>query len=163
MARENVRKKFASQFGAVRTKKAKALSKFIKQGSDGHFACWGGVAEYCDKNFDDDERIKMWDAFVASKDWRAQLLFIHFSRNRPAVMAKVLETVAELPVRIQQALVSLEEVADYVESIQDNLHPAARQLWEQGPEMLKRERQLAKRNVAKLMSVQYVTPNTPEE
>ncbi len=161
--RKRPRKKLIDQFGKIKNPKAKKLVEFMRMSdADGFLPCWGSVAKYCDKDFKTDEqRIAMWPAFLESDDWRAQLLFIHFCRSRPAVIEELLKDVDKLSVQIQRALVSMEEITDQIAPHLEKFHPAAQQLAEGGLEALERERQVIEAKISKLMSLRVFKPDVP--
>ena len=142
---------------------AAGYAEFIRSGDPGQpTPCWGAIAERFDQDFtDDDDRLALWSALLEAGDRRALLLYLHFNRDRPPVMASVLGDVTRLPPLLQRALVSLEEVADLVADHLDNLTPAARQLWEAGAEARARERELFEARVAELMSFRFFVPSDP--
>ena len=141
---------------------AKTYADFIRTGDpDGPVPCWGAIAERFDTDFkQSDERKALWNVLVEAEDRRPLLLFLHMNRGRPDVMAKVLEDAHRLPPVLQRALVSFDEVASDVPKHLDRLDPAARQLWEAGPDALARERELVEARVNTLLAFRYYVPDT---
>ena len=142
---------------------AAGYADFIRTGDPGKpTPCWGAIAERFDQDFADDaDRQAIWSTLVEADDRRPLLLFLHFNRDRPVVMASILDDAHRLPRLLQRAVVSLEEVADLVPDHLDRLDPAARQLWEAGPDARRRERELFDARIAELMSFRFFVPSDP--
>ena len=139
---------------------AKTYVDFIRQGDEGGpLPCWGAIAARFDQLFKSDEhRQALWSVLVEEGDRRPLLLFMHLSRGQPAVMSKVAEDAGQLPVSLQRALVSMEEVEALIPDHLASLHPSARQLWEAGTEVRAREREIFESKVSELLSFQYYVP-----
>ena len=136
---------------------AAGYADFIRSGeAAGPLPCWGAIVERFDQDFGSDEdRLALWAGLLEAGDLRALTLFVHANRGRPEVMEHVLANASRLPRLIQRAVVSLEEVEELVPDHVDDLHPAARQLWEAGPDARARERELFEARVAELMSFRF--------
>jgi len=141
---------------------AKGYADFIRTGDpDGPVPCWGAIAERFDTDFGKSaERKALWNVLVEAADRRPLLLFLHMNRGRPEVMAKVLEDAHRLPPVLQRTLVSLDEVAADVPAHLDRLDPAARQLWEAGPDAVAREREIVEARVKALTAFRYFVPDS---
>ena len=141
---------------------AKRYADFIRAGDpDGPIPCWGAIAERFEEEFTRNaDRKALWNILVEAEDRRPLLLFLHVNRGRPGVMAKVLEDVNRLSVPLQRALVSLDEVASEVPKHIHQLDPAARQLFEAGPEPRKREREMFEERVARLRAFRFFVPDS---
>ena len=140
---------------------AKGYADFIRTGDpDGPVPCWGALAERFEQDFDNsDDRKALWNVLVEADDRRPLLLFLDANRDRPDVMAKVLADAHRLPPVLQRALVSLDEVADLVPEHLDQLDPAARQLFEGGPDARKREKEQVEVRIATLTAFRYFVPD----
>ena len=140
---------------------AKGYADFIRTGDpDGPVPCWGALAERFEQDFDkSDDRKALWNVLVEADDRRPLLLFLDANRDRPDVMAKVLADAHRLPPVLQRALVSLDEVADLVPEHLDQLDPAARQLFEGGPDARKREKEQVEVRIATLTAFRYFVPD----
>ena len=147
---------------ALSLPQAAGYADFIRSGeAAGPLPCWGAIAERFDQDFgSDDDRKALLGPLVEAGDMRALILFLHANRGRPEVMEHVLADASCLPRLIQRALVSLEEVQELVPDHVDDLHPAARQLWEAGPDARARERELFEARVAELMSFRFFVRNS---
>jgi len=154
--RKRPREWFTNRFRKITISKAKKFVDFMKDGEDGRLPCWGSAIEYIDEEFKTDrQRIAIWPAFVESDDWRAQLLFINICRTRPAVIEEILKDVDKLPIHIQRAIVSMDELKEQIEPQLSNFHPAASQLAEAEPEVLERERQVVGAKIGKYVGMRY--------
>lgn len=156
------RESLSARIETLSLPQAKGYADFIRTGDpDGPIPCWGAIAERFDTDFGkNDERKALWNVLVESADRRPLLLFLHMNRGRPEVMAKVLEDAHLLPPVLQRTLVSLDEVADVVPEHIDRLAPAARQLWEAGPDAIARERELVEARVKALTAFRYFVPDS---
>lgn len=142
---------------AVELPQATGFADFIRIGdAGGPLPCWGAITERFDQDFSTtDERTALWATIVEARDIRAQILFLHVNRARPEVMAQIISDAPRLPRLVQRALVSIDELAELIGDHLDRLDPAARQLWEAGPEPRARERELFEARVAELMAFRY--------
>jgi len=140
---------------------AKGYADFIRTGDpDGPIPCWGALAERFQQDFaKSDDRKALWNVLVEAEDRRPLLLFLDANKDRPDVMAQVLADAHRLPPVLQRALVSLDEVADLVPDHLDALDPAARQLFEAGPDARKREKEQVEVRIATLTAFRYFVPD----
>lgn len=155
------RETLSARFEALGSPSTKGFADYIRAGdAGGPIPCWGALAE----RFQQDvtkvaDREAAWDALIEEGDRRALLLFLHLSRDRPEVMAKVLEDVDRLSPALQRALVSFEEVADQVPAHLDKLAASARQVFQGGADVLAREREQVEARIAQLTTFRYFVPD----
>jgi len=156
------RESLSARIETLSLPQAKGYADFIRTGDpDGPVPCWGAIAERFDTDFaKSDERKALWDVLIEAAGRRPLLLFLHMNRARPEVMAKVLADAHLLPPVLQRTLVSLDEVVDVVPEHIGRLAPAARQLWEAGPDAIARERELVEARVKALTAFRYFVPDS---
>ena len=155
------RDSLSTRFEALGSASGKAFAGYIRAGeAGGPIPCWGALAERFQQEFTKvSDRQAVWDTLVDEGDRRALLLYLHLNRDRPTVMATVLEQVDRLSPMLQRALVSFGEVAELLPDHLDKLDPAARQLFEAGPEALARESELVEARIAQLTAFRYFVPD----
>ena len=155
------RESLSTRIEKLEIPQAKAYADFIRKGDAGApVPCWGAIAERFDEQFSrDQDRKAIWTALVEEGDRRPLLLFLHANRKRPEVLAQILEDAHRLPPSLQRLLVSLPELASEIPKHLDQLAPAARQLFEAGPEALVREQELMAARVAQLTAFRYYVPD----
>lgn len=155
------RQTLSARIEALDLPQAKAYADFIRTGDpDGPVPCWGAIAERFDQDFKKTaDRKALWSGLVDEGDRRPLLLYLHVNRDRPEVMAQVVEDVDRLPRALQRVLVSFEEVADLLADHVDKLDPAARQLLEAGPRAIARERELVEARISQLTAFRYFVPD----
>ncbi|PIE65593.1 MAG: hypothetical protein CSA24_02420 [Deltaproteobacteria bacterium] len=155
------RKTLSARIEALDLPQAKNYADFIRAGdANGPVPCWGAIAERFQADFDKTaDRKALWDVLLAEGDRRPLLLYLHVNRDRPEIMAQVLKDVGRLPRALQRVLVSFSEVADQLPAHLDKLDPAARQLFEAGPEVLDREREQVEARIAQLTAFRYFVPD----
>jgi hypothetical protein len=151
----------SARIEALGLPQAKGYADFIRTGDpDGPVPCWGAIAERFEQDFKRvADRKALWDVVADEGDRRALLLYLHLNRGRPTVMSKILDQVDRLSPALQRALVSFEEVAELLPDHLDKLDPAARQLFEAGPEALARESELVEARIAQLTAFRYFVPD----
>jgi hypothetical protein len=155
------RDSLSARIEALGIAKAQGYADFIRTGDpDGPVPCWGAISERFERDFTKSaDRIAIWDTLVEEGDRRPLLLFLHVNRERPEVMAKVLEDAHRLPRALQRVLVAMPEVADDLPAHLDKLDPAAKQLFEAGPEAVAREREQTAARIAQLTTFRYFVPD----
>jgi hypothetical protein len=155
------RETLSARIEALELPQAKGYADFIRAGDPGSpVPCWGAIADRFQQDFKKTaDRKALWAVLLEEGDRRPLLLYLHANRDRPEVMAMVLEEADRLPLALQRALVSFEEVADLLPARLDKLDPAARQLFEAGPEALGREREQFAARIAQLMAFRYFVPD----
>jgi hypothetical protein len=155
------RETLSARIGALALPQAMGYADFIRTGDPGSpIPCWGAIADRFAQDFKSTaDRKALWGVLLEEGDRRPLLLYLHANRDRPEVMAMVLEQAARLPPALQRALVSFEEVADLLPAHLDKLDPAARQLFEAGPEALGREREQFATRIAQLTAFRYFVPD----
>lgn len=151
----------SSRFEALALPKAKTYADFIRTGErGGPIPCWGALAERFQRDFTQAaDRKDVWSALLDVGDRRALLLFLHMSRDRAEVMDAVLADAHRLPPSLQCALVAFDEIAERLPAHLDRLAPAARQIFEAGPETRMREREVVEARVAALKAFRYFVPD----
>jgi hypothetical protein len=151
----------SARIEALGSAKAQGYADFIRTGEpDGPIPCWGAISERFERDFTKSaDRIAIWETLVEEGDRRPLLLFLHVNRERPEVMAKVLEDAHRLPRALQRVLVSMPEVAGDLPAHLDKLDPAAKQLFEAGPEAVAREREQTAARIAQLTTFRYFVPD----
>lgn len=155
------RESLSARFEALDSTAAKGFADYVRAGdAGGPIPCWGALAERFQQDFKKvADRKAAWDALVEEGDRRALLLFLHLNRDRPEVMASVLEQADRLSPALQRALVSFEEIADQIPAHLDKLSPAARQVFEAGADVLAREREQVAARIAQLTTFRYFVPD----
>lgn len=155
------RDSLSARIEALGIAKAQGYADFIRTGDpDGPVPCWGAISERFERDFTKStDRIAIWDTLVEEGDRRPLLLFLHVNRERPEVMAKVLEDANRLPRALHRVLVAMPEVADELPAHLDKLDPAAKQLFEAGPEVVAREREQTAARIAQLTTFRYFVPD----
>ena len=155
------RESLSTRIEALEIPQAKAYADFIRKGeASGPVPCWGAIAERFEESFPrDEDRKAVWPSLVEEGDRRPLLLFLHANRKRPEVLAQVLEDAHRLPPSLQRLLVSLPELASEIPKHLDKLAPAARQLFDAGPEALAREQEMMEARVAQLTAFRYYVPD----
>ena len=155
------RDELARRFEKMGSSKIKAYAAFIEHGDQGQpIPCWGGIADRFVEQFDSDEdRIAIWSVLIDAGDRRPLLLFLGHNLDRPAVMAQVIKDAHLLPVPLQRALASLDELGDLIDAQLDSIAPAARQLREARPEVRKREREIFEERLARLRAFRFFVPD----
>ena len=155
------RESLSARIEALGSATAKGFADYVRTGdAGGPIPCWGALAERFQQDFKKvADRKAVWDALVEEGDRRALLLYLHLNRDRPEVMAQVLDQANRLSPALQRALVSFEEVADQLPAHLDKLGPAARQVFEAGAEVLAREREQVAARIAQLTTFRYFVPD----
>lgn len=155
------REALSARFEALGSASAKGFADYVRSGeAGGPIPCWGALAERFQQDFTKvTDRKAIWDALIEEGDRRALLLYLHLNRDRPSVMAKVLDQVDRLSPALQRALVSFEEIADQLPAHLDKLAPAARQVFEAGADVLAREREQVEARIAQLTAFRYFVPD----
>lgn len=158
---ERPRDELSRRFEKMSSPKIKAYAAFIAHGEQGQpIPCWGGIADHFVEHFDSDEdRIAIWSVIVNAGDRRPLLLFIGHNLDRPAVMAQVVKDAHLLPVSLQRALASLDELGDLIDKQLETIAPAAQQLREADPEVRKREREMFDERLARLRAFRFFVPD----
>lgn len=155
------RDSLSARFAALDSTAAKGFADYVRAGdAGGPIPCWGALAERFQQDFKKvADRKAAWDALLEEGDRRALLLFLHLNRDRPEVMARVLEQADRLSPALQRALVSFEEVSDQISAHLAKLGPAARQVFEAGADVLAREREQVAARIAQLTTFRYFVPD----
>ena len=155
------RESLSTGIEALDLQRAQGFADFIRTGDpDGPVPCWGAIAERFQQEFtSSDDRTAIWNLLVEEGDRRALLLFMSVSRDRPEVMAQVLDDAHRLPVALQRALVSFDELTQSVADHLEHLDPAARQLFEAGAGARDRERELFEARLGQLLAFRYYVPD----
>jgi len=155
------RETLATRIAALDLPQARSYADFIRTGDpDGPVPCWGAIKERFQQEFKPAaDRKALWNVLLDEGDRRPLLLFLDANRDRPEVMAKVLEDAGRLPPALQRALVSFAEVADRLPAHLDKLDPAARQVFEAGPEAIAAEREQVEARIAQLTTFRYFVPD----
>ena len=158
---ERPRDELSRRFKKLSSPKIKDYAAFIEHGDQGQpIPCWGGIADRFVEHFDSDEdRLAIWSVLVNAGDRRPLLLFIGHNLERQVVMNRVVEDAHLLPVPLQKALASLDELGDLVDAQLEAIAPAARQLREAGPEVRKREREMFEERLARLRAFRFFVPD----
>ena len=158
------RDSLSARFETLGSASAKGFADYIRtEDAGGPIPCWGALAERFQQEFTKvSDRKSAWDALVEDGDRRALLLYLHLNRDRPPVMAIVLDQADRLSPALRRALVSFEEVAELLPAHLDKLHPAARQLFEAGPGALAREAEQVEARIAQLTTFRYFVPDTAD-
>lgn len=155
------RETLSARIEALDLPQAKGYADFIRAGDPGGpVPCWGAIADRFQQDFKKTEdRKALLNVLLDEGDRRPLLLYLHVNRDRPEVMATVLAEAHRLPPALQRALVSIEEVAGQVPAHLEKLDPAARQLFDAGPEALGREREQVAARIAQLTTFRYFVPD----
>lgn len=155
------RETLSARFDALGSTVAKGFADYVRAGdAGGPIPCWGALAERFQQDFKSvADRKAAWDAMIEEGDRRALLLFLHLNRDRPEVMAKVLDEVDRLSPALQRALVSFEQIADQIPAHLDKLSPAARQVFDAGADVLAREHEQVAARIAQLTTFRYFVPD----
>ncbi len=155
------RETLSARIEALELPQAKGYADFIRTGDPGSpVPCWGAIADRFQQDFKKtDDRKALLNVLLEEGDRRPLLLYMHVNRDRPEVMATVLTEAHRLPLALQRALVSFEEVAGQVPAHLEKLDPAARQLFEAGPEALGREREQVAARIAQLTTFRFFVPD----
>lgn len=155
------RETLAARIAALDLPQARGYADFIRTGDPGGpVPCWGAIKERFQREFKSAaDRRALWNVLLEEGDRRPLLLFLDANRDRPEVMAKVLEDAGRLPPALQRALVSFAEVADQLPAHLDKLDPAARQVFEAGLEAIAAEREQVEARIAQLTAFRYFVPD----
>lgn len=158
---ERPRNELSRRFEKLSSPEIKAYAAFIERGEEGQpIPCWGAIADRFVEQLDKDEdRIAIWSVLVAAGDRRPLLLFIGHNLDRPEVMARVVKDAHLLPVALQRALASMDELGDLIDEQIETIAPAARELREADPERRQRERELFDERLAKLRAFRFFVPD----
>ena len=150
----------ADRLGGALSPRAKALASYLKdRGDAGELPCWGAIHEHLGELLEQDEDwLEVWEAVAEVGNRHALLVFLHAARTRPAVMREVLRGAGRLPMQLQLALVTFEEVAPLVPEHLEQLDPTVQQLWKLGPKALGSERRLVKARLSRLLVSRYFVP-----
>ncbi len=158
---ERPRDELARRFEKLSSSKIKAYASFIERGDEGQpIPCWGAIADRFVEQFDSDEdRVAIWRELVIAGDRRPLLLFIGHNLDRPAVMAQVVKDAHLLPVALQRAMASMDELGELIDAQLETIAPAARELRKAEPDRRKRERELFEERLARLRAFRFFVPD----
>jgi len=142
---------------------AKKFAGFLRQGDEGGLVpCWGAIA----KRFEQDckgaaEREAVWRELVGIGEKSALLLFVKHNLSHPAMLAKMAEEAAALPVVVQRVLASLDEAHGLLERKLPQLSAEAQQIWAADAETRRAERVRFESRMARLVAVDYIPAAKP--
>jgi len=107
------RERLADRVDKIGTETTRALAKFAtRKGANGELPCWGAIAEFVERNLDEDELEDLWRAMVEAGDTQAQLVLLSIVRDKPELVRRVARDEAVLSPVVRQALSALQTPTD---------------------------------------------------
>ena len=135
-----------------------------EKSQDGSRPCWGGAAAHALKTFESGRtRIALWKELLRTQEENALLLFIKLYVDNLEVMEAVLSDAGKLPITVQRALVSIDEIGNKLDQHLPKFSQKARDFRSASAEDKRRERASFDTRTSGLLFVKMLSPKALKE